>query len=77
MRMRRSPSAPSLSQAYALPSRQRESPYIWLYDDRLARVQAQDWNVTYIDDVGFRNIISSFFFWDHPALYMFDEDDFF
>ncbi|KAG9696081.1 hypothetical protein KCU76_g3988, partial [Aureobasidium melanogenum] len=37
---------------------------------------AQDWNVTYVDDVGFRNIISSFFVWDHPSIHMFDEDDF-
>ncbi|KAG9666977.1 hypothetical protein KCU99_g9296, partial [Aureobasidium melanogenum] len=54
----------------------RTSPYIWLYDDRLSCVRAHDWNVTYVDDVGFRNIISSFFVWDHPSIHMFDEDDF-
>ncbi|CAD0099854.1 unnamed protein product [Aureobasidium mustum] len=76
MRIRRSPSAPNLRQVHAIPSRHRTSPYIWLYDDRLSHAKAQDWNVTYVDDVGFRNIISSFFVWDHPAIHMFDEDDF-
>lgn len=75
-RIRRSPSAPNLQHVHTIPSRHRTSPYIWLYDDRLSRVSAQDWNVTYVDDVGFRNIISSFFVWDHPSIHMFDEDDF-
>lgn len=74
--MRRSPSAPNLQHVHIIPSRHRTSPYIWLYDDRLSHVKAQDWNVTYVDDVGFRNIMSSFFVWDHPAIHMFDEDDF-
>lgn len=74
--MRRSPSAPNLQHVHVIPSRHRGSPYVWLYDDRLSRVNAQDWNVTYVDDVGFRNIMSSFFVWDHPAIHMFDEDDF-
>ncbi|KAK6008108.1 hypothetical protein QM012_000011 [Aureobasidium pullulans] len=75
-RMRRSPSAPNLQQVQTSTSKHRKSPNIWLYDDRLANVRAQDWNVTYVDDAGFRNIISSFFVWDHPAIHMFDEDDF-
>lgn len=60
----------------AAPKENSVSPPIWLTDDRLYDAKAQDWNVSYIDDVGFRDIICSYLVWDHPALRPFDEDDF-
>jgi hypothetical protein len=81
--MRRSPSAPNLQRitdpptSYpAPPTRHPTSPSIWLIDERLYNVKARDWNVSYVDDVGFRNIICSYLVWDHPAVRPFDEDDF-
>lgn len=75
-RMRRSPSAPDLQHVHAISSKHRESPRIWLCDQRLHNVKAQDWRVTYVNDVGFRNIICSYLVWDHPSGRPFDEDDF-
>ena len=49
---------------------------IWRYDERLDQVTAEAWGATYVDDVGFRNILSSYFVWDHQAGRPFDEDDF-
>ena len=60
----------------ASPTRYSPSPSIWLLDDRLYNLKARDWNVSYVDDVGFRNIICSYLVWDHPAVRPFDEDDF-
>jgi hypothetical protein len=81
--MRRSPSAPNLQRVTspstrypASPTRRSTSPSIWLVDDRLSDIKARDWNVSYVDDVGFRNIICSYLVWDHPAVRPFDEDDF-
>lgn len=81
--MRRSPSAPDLqrvtatpTRAPASPARYSASPLIWLVEDRLYNVKARDWNVSYVDDVGFRNIICSYLVWDHPAVRPFDENDF-
>jgi hypothetical protein len=75
-RLRRSPSAPNIQQVPATLPRRATSPSLWLRDDRLYNVTARDWNVTYIDDVGFRNIICSYLVWDHPAVRPFDENDF-
>jgi hypothetical protein len=75
-RIRRSPSAPNIQQVSATPPRRATSPLLWLRDNRLYNIKAQDWNASYIDDIGFRNIICSYLVWDHPAVRPFDEDDF-
>jgi hypothetical protein len=75
-RIRRSPSAPNIQQVSATPPRRVASPSLWLRDDRLHNLKARDWDITYIDDVGFRNIIGSYLVWDHPAVRPFDENDF-
>jgi len=75
--MRRSPSAPNIQHVTGTPPRSHvASPSIWLRDKRLYNIKGRDWNVSYIDDVGFRNIICSYLVWDHPAVRPFDEDDF-
>jgi hypothetical protein len=75
-RITRSPSAPNIQQVSATPPRRVASPSLWLRDDRLHNLKARDWDITYIDDVGFRNIIGSYLVWDHPAVRPFDENDF-
>lgn len=56
-------------------ARQLAIPH-WRYDARLDQASANDWGIFYINDETFRNIISSYLVWDHPAWRFFDEDDF-
>ena len=48
----------------------------WRHDARLDRAFSNAWGVFYLEDEDFRNIICSYFVWDHPAWAFFDEDDF-
>ncbi|KAH0282575.1 hypothetical protein KCU62_g9631, partial [Aureobasidium sp. EXF-3399] len=49
---------------------------VHVVDERLKHARACDWDVSYVDDQGFRNILSSYLTWDHHGHRPFDEDDF-
>lgn len=59
----------------ALPASPVSVP-VYVIDERVKLARARDWDVSYVDDHGFRNIISSYLNWDRHGHRPFDEDDF-
>ncbi|KAH0209395.1 hypothetical protein KCV03_g10323, partial [Aureobasidium melanogenum] len=59
----------------ALPASPVSVP-VYVIDERVKLARARDWDVSYVDDHGFRNTISSYLNWDHHGHRPFDEDDF-
>ena len=74
--IRRTPSAPNFRANWQDSQVDRRVAPTRLPNRRLNQVKALDWGVTYISDEAFRNILCSYFVWDHPTWRFFDEDAF-
>lgn len=74
--IRRAPSAPDLRNTRPETQNAQVPPRNWRHDPRLDHAKASHWGVTYIEDDTFRNIICSYFVWDHPSWLLFDENAF-
>lgn len=74
--IRRTPSAPELSQSRRRPRIESKKHPVARSDPRLDNATTERWDITIISDDIFRKVITSYMVWDHSCWEVFDTDDF-
>jgi hypothetical protein len=74
--IRKTPSAPELTQNRKRPMIGASKHLAARSDSRLDEATTERWSITFISDDNFRKVLTSYIVWDHPCWGVFDVNEF-